>query len=164
MIRYLFYLFYSLKVLFIKKNKMSKILLLDLDFTLFNNYKLLDDGIKDFYSMEIVVDQKILNFVREKENEGHRIFIFTARGYFNRQKTIRQLNKNKVDYPVIFNGSTRIKLITLNYFIYRKFKVTLVDDLCDFSIEKNKIIKSWEITGKLKKNINYIHPKEICAS
>ena len=121
----------------------DEIVFVDLDFTLFDNYKLIKKFPKeDFYSLNIE-----LNDVVKKELDKYKkknIYLFTARGVINSNKTIDQLNKLKFEKynKILFFGALEFKFsfLKMNELFFKK-KIILYDDFQDFDFENSLLIK-----------------------
>ena len=117
------------------------IVLVDLDFTLFDNYKLIKKfPDEDFYSLNIELNDVVKNELCKYSKKN--IYIFTARGSINSQKTIRQLkildfkNYNKI----LFIGKTEYKFffLKMNDLFFKK-RIILYDDFQDYNFKTAKL-------------------------
>ena len=115
----------------------------DLDFTLFDNYKLLENHPNEnFYSLDIELNDVVKKELGQYNKEN--IYIFTARGIVNSKKTISQLTKLEfVNYnKILFFGTTEYKFsfLKINDVFFKK-KIILYDDFQDFDFDKSLLIK-----------------------
>ncbi|WP_340767057.1 hypothetical protein [Polaribacter tangerinus] len=120
----------------------NDIVLVDLDFTLFDNYKLKKKfPNENFYSLDIELNDVVKKELGQYNKEN--IYIFTARGSINSQKTIRQLkildfkNFNRI----LFIGKTEYKFffLKMNDLFFKK-NIILYDDFQDYNFKTAKLI------------------------
>ena len=138
-LRSFYYFFYQFFYLIKLKDD---IVLVDLDFTLFDNHKLIKKFPKeDFYSLNIELNDVVRNEICKYSKNN--IYIFTARGSINSQKTKRQLkslgfkNYNKI----LFMGKTEYKFffLKMNDRFFKK-KIILYDDFQDYNFKTARLI------------------------
>lgn len=142
MIRYLrsFYYFFHQFIYLITLR--DDIVLVDLDFTLFDNYKLIKKfPDEDFYSLNIELNHNVKNELSKYSKKN--IYLFTARGSISSQKTTKQLkildfkNYNKI----LFIGKTEYKFffLKINDLFFKK-KIILYDDFQDYNFKTKKLV------------------------
>ena len=139
-LRSFYYLFHRLIYLRLLRNNL---VFVDLDFTLFDNYKLIKNfPNENFYSLNIEI-----NNVVKKELDQYKvknIYLFTARGVVNSHKTIKQLSKLGFDRynKILFFGTleSKFSFLKMNDIFFRK-KIILYDDFQDYDFEKFVLIK-----------------------
>lgn len=130
LIRFLFYLpitFFHLRHL------RNTCIYVDLDFTLFDNNQLLKTS-KNFYSLTISLNENISSRITEFQQK--KVYIFTARGVFNRHMTKKQLEINSFSHynRILFFGDTELKKLYLkiNRVLFKK-KILVIDDFGDYN-------------------------------
>ena len=139
LLRFIFYFFHQFIYLrYINDN----LVFVDLDFTLFDNYKLIKNFPNDnFYSLNIELNQIVKKELEQYSKNN--IYLFTARGVFNSNKTKNQLmNLHFENYNnILFLGNTELKFMFLkiNDLFFKK-RITIYDDFQDFDFVKRKLI------------------------
>jgi hypothetical protein len=134
--------------------------LVDLDFTLFNNYKLIKKfPNENFYSLNIELNNVVKNELNQYNKKN--IYLFTARGSINSKKTIKQLNNLgfRNFNEILFIGKTEYKFyfLKINDLFFKK-KITLYDDFQDYIPERSKLIQKYPPKFNYT---NHIHPNKI---
>ena len=119
-LRFFYYFFHRLIYLRLLRNNL---VFVDLDFTLFDNYKLIENfPNENFYSLNIEI-----NDIVKKELDQYKaknIYLFTARGVVNSHKTLE----------------SKFSFLKMNDIFFRK-KIILYDDFQDYDFEKFVLIK-----------------------
>ena len=139
-LRNLFYFFHHLTYLRFLR---SDLVFVDLDFTLFDNYKLIKKNPNEnFYSLDIELNDVVKKELGQFNKKN--IYIFTARGIVNSKKTMSQLTKLEfVNYnKILFFGTTEYKFsfLKINDVLFKR-EIILYDDFQDFDFDKSLLIK-----------------------
>tara|TARA_X000000950_G_scaffold28172_1_gene30369 strand:+ start:12241 stop:12735 length:495 start_codon:yes stop_codon:yes gene_type:complete len=142
MIRFLRDIYYVFHQLIYLRKLRDGVVLVDLDFTLFDNLDLIKNfPNEDFYS----INMKLNSMIKKELNLFSKddIYLFTARGIFNSSKTFRQLKildfNNYND--IFFLGKTEYKFsfLKINDIFFKK-KIIVYDDFQDYNSKEAKII------------------------
>ena len=149
---YFFHQFIYLSILF-----RDDIVFVDLDFTLFDNNKLIKEfPNENFYSLKIKLNDAVKNEISKHPKKN--VYLFTARGSINSQKTIRQLQINDFENynKILFIGKTDYKFffLKMNDIIFKR-KIIVYDDFQDYNFKTKELIKK---SPPNLMHVKYINP------
>ena len=140
----------------------NKFILLDLDYSLCNNFALreienYDDFSPDYENLEMPINEEVLKFLKEEKCRDYSIIIFTSRGLRSSFYTQAWLKKNNISFQsILYIGVTLLKTIPIFLFTCLSKDFILIDDLCD--VKNKKLTRSYahkNIT-KLQKRNNFL--------
>ncbi len=140
----------------------NKFILLDLDYSLCNNFALneienYEDSSPDYENLEIPINEEVLKFLNEEKCNGYSIIIFTSRGLRSSFYTKAWLNKNNINFQaILYLGVTLLKTIPIFLLTFLSKDFILIDDLCD--IKNKELTRSFahKYVRNLQKKNNFL--------